>query len=519
MATQEELARLAAGAQNGTAGVAAYDEALREIKATRQQAIAGLAAEVRAGGGDDQVLTELRGRVERPVGELLDALTAERAAHRGELQRMGEAQLAYQGQVAGALPVLRAEIERDEAAARREMLERLRASGGGGGGGGGSDPNELSDSRLRTYGLGMAELARQQRAQGLIDAGQAVRLRAAQRIQEVRARAGTPAALTPGQRLKQGQYRLWGARVGGWDAQARRAVRTAQPALQRLQRMNEQMSRAARWIMTANQARQSALPGAGQQLAYERSQRRLGAVRQVADESLSALRRLPRPMSAAEAADYDRTIRQARMEAAAIPVMQNVEAFVRYQDEMRARALERLASGVGLQRDAENALVQAGVDPARVFGLFDPSEMAGDVAARRRAMGLPETDEPELVDLPRVTLPVDEAARRLGVKPQDAQRWLAYQWQPLDAEGYPATDSQGNVKPPVNVYQSAVQFLQDRAAEGMDARTAARLLANEPYAGRYPRTVQLAIMAAEPLFQSRLGAQVTRDQIAGLYGG
>jgi len=472
MATPEELARLAAGAQAGTTGVQAYEDAQKSVTASRDAAIAGLQHEITGVGGDPtgQIMASLRGQIDRPVQRVLDNLAAGQAQHQAGLEGIDARTAAYTTQAAAAEPVMRAEIEREYAGefARAQALAAAQArGGGGGGGGGGSDWNELSDSELRTMGLGAAQTARDLRAQGMYDAQNALETTATKQIAKARAKN------RPVQKA------------------ARAAVKNIDLGA---------VARAPLDLLRGYVEQQRARQAAGDRGLRGRAaaQQIVGARTPGSRDARGLLREAGQTAQAVKAAQ--RSAARQRSEASGRAAFTNMSRI------MRQRALDDLAAGVGLSRDVQEQLVAAGVDPLRARGVFDATEERTYANAQRQLLGLPSLDEQAnaAAQGPQVakrTLSPAEVAQQTGRDDRSMGVVLSATYQATDPEtGEPATDNDGNVIPPANVYSDAVAKLIELAGQGYDPDSAYRMLRATGPGRAHPSVIEAALVAALPHF-------------------
>lgn len=153
-ATAQQVGRLAAGAKGGTAGVAAYDQAQAQVKASRDQAIGQLQQVAKQANAPGALTTQLAAGISAPAGVTLDNLASLGAASGAGSDANQAATGNYLHEAGAALPLIRAEADRDLG----QKIALLNASRAGSGGGAGS----LSDSELRTRLLGEATRLRAQ---------------------------------------------------------------------------------------------------------------------------------------------------------------------------------------------------------------------------------------------------------------------------------------------------------------------------------------------------------------------
>lgn len=169
MATPAEVARLQAGATGGTAGVKAFDDAAAQVKTTRNEAIAAMRADNALIRAPAALTAQLEGQLMAPAATALANLSSLGGAAQYARSQDQTGTARYMDEARAALPVITAEIGRDES--QREALLAAQNAGRSSSGG------QLSDSELRIRLLGEAEsirrqeeLARQQQyQQGLAD--------------------------------------------------------------------------------------------------------------------------------------------------------------------------------------------------------------------------------------------------------------------------------------------------------------------------------------------------------------
>lgn len=156
VATPAQAARLAAGAKGGTQGAEAFDAAQRQVASGRDQAIANLqrtAAQAHAPGA---LTTQLSAQLAQPAATALSTLSTLGAAAGSASTSEDSALGNYMTEANSAIPLIRAEDDR-QLGQQIALLNAGRAHSGSSGGGGAP----LSDSELRTRLLGMATQNRQ----------------------------------------------------------------------------------------------------------------------------------------------------------------------------------------------------------------------------------------------------------------------------------------------------------------------------------------------------------------------
>lgn len=158
-ATPAQVAQLAAGAHSGTAGVQAYNDAQAQVAQSRDAAISGLKATAAQAGAPGALTAQLAAGLAQPASVALANLGEMGGVARSAQDSQNAAQSTYMQEASAALPLVRAEADRDLG----QKIALLNASKSGGGGGGrASGAASLSDSELRNRLLGMATAIRQQ---------------------------------------------------------------------------------------------------------------------------------------------------------------------------------------------------------------------------------------------------------------------------------------------------------------------------------------------------------------------
>lgn len=469
MATAEEMARLAAGAQGGMAGVDSYDRAQREITASRDAALASLQGEVNAVGGDQRVMDALRGQVERPVARVLDTLASGKAFDEGYQAHLSRASEGYRSAVDQATPLIKGEVDRE----LQMQLARIRASGsgGGGGGGGGGGFGDMSDSEARNYALGLARMQREMQSQ--------------------------VASAQHNAKTAQEQLRV---------TQLQGASRTARSAANTAARRSLPAPKATKkkgWSAALNPIRQ------------------VQATTRRANNALAGGGMMTNPLRVFDRAIINRNPQYQQAQSAykkADRARFSADLGSANAQNMRMAALQQLSDPRGDVASARDLAIGLGMDPGRAYGLLGPNEEAAAMSDFN-ALSKPGP----MRTMAGVTLPVEQAAQQSGISQSMARKALGYSWQPTDANGEPLVDSKtGEDAAPINVYQDALSTLRDLANQGIDVATAANMMSSLPYAKRYPRTVQLAVAAAQPLFGAKMGVQVPQQSYADqsyYYGG
>lgn len=159
---QEKAAALAAGAQAGSAGIAAYQQAAAQVAATRDAALkatASNAALINAGGAATNDLNAIvRSGADRRLGDIAQAQGTFGADQAAANARQGR----WTGMMQGALPTLQ-ELGRQkgESDANRVLEKAAKAA----------QQKELSDSAERVRLMGAAQLQRDQALQPLAARG------------------------------------------------------------------------------------------------------------------------------------------------------------------------------------------------------------------------------------------------------------------------------------------------------------------------------------------------------------
>lgn len=188
------VARLAAGAQGGTAGVKAYDQAQTAVKGSTTKALGGI-QDATAGfaGGTNGLMPSLQHEVAAPGGVALANLARFGAADRAATHAGQAGTSTYMDEANAAVPVIDAEARLNESQREAMLAASISRSSAAT-----KAPKQLSDSQLRTDLLGAAE---RQRAE---DAAQAQKLEA-QRVMAQSEAAGGGANQTSAARAQ-----LWG---------------------------------------------------------------------------------------------------------------------------------------------------------------------------------------------------------------------------------------------------------------------------------------------------------------------
>lgn len=172
----QKAALLAAIAKAGTAGRQAYEAGQADLAAHRQSAVQAALAGAAQRGAPGELSGQLESTVSQPYDRGIASLTAGAASRQGDLAARQANSDSYLTQVQGAMPVVRAQAERQLAAlrAKAEMqaakddlsLQRselalaaaqIRASTAGRSGGGGAG-KPLSDAQLTKRLLGAASI-------------------------------------------------------------------------------------------------------------------------------------------------------------------------------------------------------------------------------------------------------------------------------------------------------------------------------------------------------------------------
>lgn len=156
-ASPQQVARLEAGARAGTAGTAAFDEAQKTVSAGRDQAIRSLATVGKAAGAPGALTAELSAKVAQPAAVALGNLGQMGAVAGSAAASERSATDNYMREANAALPLIRADADRDLG----QKIALLNASKSGGGGGGRGGVSSLSDSEVRTRLMGLVLQQRQ----------------------------------------------------------------------------------------------------------------------------------------------------------------------------------------------------------------------------------------------------------------------------------------------------------------------------------------------------------------------
>lgn len=158
MATPAQVARLKAGAQAGTSGVAAYDDAQRQVAQGRDAAISNLQKVSASVGAPGALVSQLSAQLSAPAATAMANLSQMGASAASVMGQERAGSSTYMNEANAALPLIRAEADRDLG----QKIALLNASKSGGGGGSGS---QLSDDELRKRLMGAAQMQREQLAQ------------------------------------------------------------------------------------------------------------------------------------------------------------------------------------------------------------------------------------------------------------------------------------------------------------------------------------------------------------------
>lgn len=157
MATPQQIARLAAGAKGGTAGVAEFDQAAKQVGASRDQAIGQMTHQASAlmapGALTAQLAGNLRTSAQGAISDLGEYSGA--AANADAQDQAGTAN--YINEANAAIPLINA-YSNNDLQQKIAMLAAQRARSTARAGG---TAKPLSDAQLRTDLLGLAELNRQ----------------------------------------------------------------------------------------------------------------------------------------------------------------------------------------------------------------------------------------------------------------------------------------------------------------------------------------------------------------------
>lgn len=160
MASTADIARLAAGAKGGTAGVAAYDQAQKQVGSSRDAAVSAIqqsAQQLRAPGALTRNLTSMVGA---PATTAMQNLQRYGAADAGAQQQDAQGTSLYSSEASQAIPVINAEANLDLAQKIALLNASTQRSGGAG-----AKPKVLSNAALKVDLLGAAQQYRAQQAQ------------------------------------------------------------------------------------------------------------------------------------------------------------------------------------------------------------------------------------------------------------------------------------------------------------------------------------------------------------------
>jgi hypothetical protein len=159
VATPQQIARLAAGAKGGTAGVAEFDQAAKQIRSSRDQAIGQMGHAASALMAPGALTAQLQGNLRTSAqGALSDLGEYSGAAANADAQdQAGTAN--YLNEANAAIPLINSYSNLD-LQQKLEMLAAQRARSTRAGGG----AKPLSDAQLRTDLIGLAQLKRDQAA-------------------------------------------------------------------------------------------------------------------------------------------------------------------------------------------------------------------------------------------------------------------------------------------------------------------------------------------------------------------
>lgn len=157
------VARLAAGAQGGTAGVKAYDAAQASVKASSKAAVGNLADDAAGmSGGTNGLEPQLRAEVAAPGGVALQNLARYGAAQQFANSAGGLGTQNYMQEASAAIPVINAEAARAESQREAMLAASIARSSAA------KQPKALTDSALQHELLGYAENQRAARAQAAV---------------------------------------------------------------------------------------------------------------------------------------------------------------------------------------------------------------------------------------------------------------------------------------------------------------------------------------------------------------
>lgn len=144
---QQKAAALAAGAQGGSAGLAAYNAAAASITGARDVAL-GEAARNSALIGAGHVDSTLGSMISAPVSRRLQDIDQAKAGVTRDYEAAGRSHGNYLGEVEKALPIIESLARiKGESEAKNDAAKAAKASG-----------SDLSDSEMRTRLLGAAQL-------------------------------------------------------------------------------------------------------------------------------------------------------------------------------------------------------------------------------------------------------------------------------------------------------------------------------------------------------------------------
>lgn len=152
-ASPAQVARLAAGAAGGSAGVAAFDQAQSQVKASRDAATRSLQADAAQAGAPGALTSQLSGDIAGGADTTLGNLNELGSVAAQGQQSQTDATRNYLTEAGAALPLIRAEADRD-LGQKIALLNAGRAHSAANGA-------PLSDAELRNRLLGQATANRQ----------------------------------------------------------------------------------------------------------------------------------------------------------------------------------------------------------------------------------------------------------------------------------------------------------------------------------------------------------------------
>lgn len=456
MATAKEVARLAAGAKGGSAGLKEYDDAQAQVNSSRNEALRAVTHSAALMNAPDAFTNSLEARVAHPADTALGNLSGLGTADAGARSANTAGTSLYTQEANQAIPLITAEANRDlgqKIAMLNASTARSRA------------PKAVSNTALRTDLIGFALAQRAERA--------------AQGQQNYRADLERLSALAKG-----------GVTSPGALAPSE-IVNTAQ-----------------------------AIGPVGPQGMVGPGGPAPGPV-------------TPRPMN----------IFNPPFVGPSGPQLVNSPATVRenFGDQLDQRAQARQAAldkllndlnGPGLTSEATQVGMQAGIDPATLYGLLTPQVDSAYVAANKR-LGTYK-DPRAAASVANQIIPATRAATELGLSPHEyrrafstnyfdwsgdpklqatLQKWLATA-QGAAFVGKPLADQQAAFEKAPDALHNQKNVVADVIADahaainrGYDYDTFQRGWLNEPVARSNTAAVALALKMVAPLFQYNAAQQ------------